>query len=170
RHVAQRWLARLALTAAGAAVALPLVVAGLRSIALVAAALGGTALTAAGAWWVLTRRGEVRALAVVLTAATPLAVLAYYDRANLLWVVASSLGLWALAVAAGRSAMRATRAHEARLRERIAARPRRPFLIMNPRSGGGKVGHFGLKEKAEALGARVVLLDPDHPQDVAELA
>ncbi|MET9873773.1 diacylglycerol kinase family protein [Actinacidiphila glaucinigra] len=170
RHVAQRWLARLALTAAGAAVALPLVVAGLRSIALVGAALGGTAVTAAGAWWVLTRRGVVRALAVLLTAATPLAVLAYYDRANLLWVVVTSLGLWALAVAAGRSAVRATRAHEARLRERLAARPRRPFLIMNPRSGGGKVGEFGLKEKAEALGARVVLLDPDHPQDVAELA
>ncbi|MGO4752502.1 diacylglycerol kinase family protein, partial [Streptomyces sp. 2MCAF27] len=48
--------------------------------------------------------------------------------------------------------------------------PRNPFLIMNPRSGGGKVGRFGLKEKAERLGARVVLLDPDHPQDVAALA
>lgn len=170
RHVAQRWLARLALAAAGAAVALPVAVAGLRSIVLVAVALGGTAVTAAGAWWVLTRRGVVRALAVVLTAVTPPAVLAYYDRADLLWVVVASLALWALAVAAGRNAVRATRVHEVRLRERMAARPRRPFLIMNPRSGGGKVGDFALKEKAEALGARVVLLDPDRPQDVAELA
>ena len=39
-----------------------------------------------------------------------------------------------------------------------AARPRRPFLIMNPRSGGGKVTKFGLKDKAEALGAEVALL------------
>jgi diacylglycerol kinase family enzyme len=169
-HAAQRWLARLALAAAGAAVALPLAFAGLRSIALVAAGLGGTAVTAAGAWWVLTRRGVIRALAVLLTVVTPLAVLVYYDTANLLWVVITSLALWALAVAAGRTAVRATRAHEARVRERMTARPRRPFLIMNPRSGGGKVGTFGLREKAEALGARVVLLDPDHPQDVAALA
>ncbi|MGW3244573.1 diacylglycerol/lipid kinase family protein [Streptomyces sp. NPDC001070] len=169
-HAAQRWLARLALAAAGAAVALPLAFAGLRSITLVAAGLGGTAVTAAGAWWVLTRRGVIRALAVLLTVVTPLAVLVYYGTANLLWVVITSLALWALAVAAGRTAVRATRAHEARVRERMAARPRRPFLIMNPRSGGGKVGTFGLREKAEALGARVVLLDPEHPQDVAELA
>ena len=29
------------------------------------------------------------------------------------------------------------------------SRPRHPFLIMNPRSGGGKVAKFGLNEKAE---------------------
>lgn len=34
---------------------------------------------------------------------------------------------------------------------------------MNPRSGGGKVDRLGLPEKAEALGARVAVLDPDHP-------
>jgi diacylglycerol kinase family enzyme len=40
---------------------------------------------------------------------------------------------------------------------------------MNPRSGGGKVGKFHLKEKAEALGAEVFLLEaPD--VDVAALA
>ena len=48
--------------------------------------------------------------------------------------------------------------------------PQRPFLIMNTRSGGGKVERFGLREKAERLGAQVVLLDPDHRQDVADLA
>jgi diacylglycerol kinase family enzyme len=41
---------------------------------------------------------------------------------------------------------------------------------MNPRSGGGKVGRFRLVDKARALGAEVVVLDPAHPQDVAELA
>ena len=51
-----------------------------------------------------------------------------------------------------------------------AARPRRPFLIMNPRSGGGKVGKFGLKEKAEALGAQVALLEGPQIVDVAALA
>ena len=51
-----------------------------------------------------------------------------------------------------------------------AARPRRPFLIMNPRSGGGKVTRFGLKEKAEKLGAQVALLQGPGIVDVAALA
>jgi diacylglycerol kinase family enzyme len=41
---------------------------------------------------------------------------------------------------------------------------------MNPRSGGGKVAKFGLKEKAEALGAEVALLEGPGPVDVAALA
>jgi diacylglycerol kinase family enzyme len=48
--------------------------------------------------------------------------------------------------------------------------PRRPFLIMNPRSGGGKVARFGLQERAEALGATVALLEGPGPVDVAALA
>jgi diacylglycerol kinase family enzyme len=48
--------------------------------------------------------------------------------------------------------------------------PGRPFLIMNPRSGGGKVAKFGLKEKAEALGAEVALLEGPGVVDVADLA
>lgn len=40
---------------------------------------------------------------------------------------------------------------------RAATRPKRPYLIMNPRSGGGKVTKFHLKEKAEGLGAEVAL-------------
>jgi diacylglycerol kinase family enzyme len=36
---------------------------------------------------------------------------------------------------------------------------RHPFLVMNPRSGGGKVGRFALREKAEHLGATVVILE-----------
>ena len=34
---------------------------------------------------------------------------------------------------------------------------------MNPRSGGGKVTRFGLKDKAEALGATVALLEGRGP-------
>src|ERR1043166_9122986 len=41
---------------------------------------------------------------------------------------------------------------------------------MNPRSGGGKVAKFGLKEKAEALGAEVALLEGPGVVDVADLA
>jgi diacylglycerol kinase family enzyme len=48
--------------------------------------------------------------------------------------------------------------------------PTRPYLIMNPRSGGQKVGRFGLVAKAEDLGASVTLLDGPGQVDVAELA
>jgi len=48
--------------------------------------------------------------------------------------------------------------------------PKRAFLIMNPKSGGGKVAKFDLKEKAEALGAQVALLDGPGEVDVAALA
>ena len=41
---------------------------------------------------------------------------------------------------------------------------------MNPRSGGGKVIKFALKEKAEKLGAEVALLEGPGMVDVAALA
>src|SRR5262249_55648475 len=48
--------------------------------------------------------------------------------------------------------------------------PRRPYVIMNPRSGGGKVIQHGLPEKAESLGAEVALLEGPGTVDVADLA
>ncbi|HEX4907068.1 MAG TPA: diacylglycerol kinase family protein [Actinomycetes bacterium] len=168
--VAQRWLARLALAAAAAAVLVPPAVAGLRqSLALVLVGLVGLALTLAGVWWALTNKGLVRGLAVALAVAAPLTVLVLYTRARLTWVVLVALGLVALAVAAGRAALRRDPTPE-KMREHDAPPPRRPFLIMNPRSGGGKVVRFGLKEKAEVLGATVVVLEGPQVVDVGELA
>jgi len=43
-----------------------------------------------------------------------------------------------------------------------ATPPQRPFVVMNPRSGGGKVARFGLQQRAETLGAEVALLDAEH--------
>jgi diacylglycerol kinase family enzyme len=168
--VPQRWLARLALVAATAAVLVPPVVAGLRqSLALVLVGLVGLALTLAGAWWALTNKGLVRWLAAVLAVAAPLTVLILYRRERLLWVVLVALGLLVVAVAAGRAALRRDAIPE-RMREHEVSPPRRPFLIMNPRSGGGKVTRFGLKDKAEALGATVALLEGPGTVDVGELA
>jgi diacylglycerol kinase family enzyme len=168
--VTQRWLARLALVAAAAAVLVPPLVAGLRqSLGLVLVGLAGLALTLAGAWWALSNKGLVRALAVVLAVAAPLTVLFLYTRARLTWVVLVALGLLALAVAAGRAALGREVIPE-RMREYDVPPPRRPYLIMNPRSGGGKVVRFGLKDKAEALGAEVALLEGPGPVDVGALA
>jgi diacylglycerol kinase family enzyme len=168
--VVQRWLARLALVAAAAAVLVAPVVAGLRqSIALVLVGLAGLALTLAGAWWALTNKGLVRGVAAALAVAAPLTVLVLYTRARLTWVVLLAVGLLVLAVAAGRAALGRDAIPE-RMREHDVPPPRRPFLIMNPRSGGGKVTRFGLKDKAEALGAEVALLEGPGPVDVGELA
>jgi diacylglycerol kinase family enzyme len=168
--VAQRWLARLALVAAAAAVLVPPVVAGLRqSLALVLVGLAGLGLTLAAVWWALTNKGLVRGLAVALAATAPLVVLVLYTSRGLLWVVLVALGLLALAVVAGRAALRRDAIPE-RMGEHEVPPPRRPFLIMNPRSGGGKVVRFGLKDKAEALGAEVAVLEGPGTVDVGELA
>ncbi|MER6142077.1 diacylglycerol kinase family protein [Streptomyces sparsogenes] len=169
-HSVQRWSARLSLTAAALAVLLPVIFAGTASLLLLVVGLGGMGVTAASVWWVLTRRGVARVAAGALAVLAPLTVIGFYDARNLLWVVMVSLGLWGVAVWTGRAAIRSTGFGAMPVTEYRTPAPERPFLIMNPRSGGGKVGRFGLVEKAERLGARVALLDPDHPQDVAALA
>ena len=164
--VAQRWLARLALVAAAAAVLVAPVVAGLRqSIALVLVGLAGLALTLAGAWWALSNKGLVRGVAAALAVAAPLTVLVLYTRARLTWVVLLAVGLLVLAVAAGRAALGRDAIPE-RMREHDVPPPRRPFLIMNPRSG------LAVDEEAEGwLGhGEVALLAGPGPVDGGELA
>lgn len=168
--VAQRWLARLALVAAVAALLVPPVAAGVRqSLTLTLVGLAGLALTAAALWWALAYKGLARWLAVVLAVAVPLGLLALYTSHRLVRFVLVALGLLALAVAAARAAL-ARDAIPERPPEYDVPPPRRPFLIMNPRSGGGKVVRFGLKDKAEALGATVAVLEGPGSVDVAALA
>ncbi|GGY92591.1 hypothetical protein GCM10010365_08930 [Streptomyces poonensis] len=172
-HARQRWAARVALGAAALAVLLPVAVARAASVLLLAGGLLGVGLALAGLWWALTRKGAARGAAVLLAVAAPVVVAVLFAAANLLWIVVVSLALWALAVWAGKFALSSTRSHQVRVREYRAPVPERPFLIMNPRSGDGKVERFGLKEKAERLGARVHLLDPDRTdgdEDVVALA
>ena len=166
----QRWLALLALVAIAAALLVPPLAAGVGlSLALLLVAVAGLLVTAAAVWWALAYRGLVRWLAVALAVAVPLGLLALFMSYGLVRYVALQFGLLALAVVAGQAALRREAIPE-RVREHPAPPPRRPFLIMNPRSGGGKVVRFGLKDKAEALGATVALLEGPGPVDVAALA
>ncbi|MFJ6388053.1 diacylglycerol/lipid kinase family protein [Streptomyces sp. NPDC091972] len=165
----QRWAARTSLAAAALAVLLPLAHGGLGGVLLLAAGLAGAAVTAAAVWWTLTRRGPERWLAAGLAVGTPALVLVLFVL-TLGWVLLLSPVLWSVAVWSGRHALRSTGARPKRMKEHRARSVRRPFLIMNPRSGGGKVERFQLREKAERLGARVVLLDPEEHQDVTALA
>jgi diacylglycerol kinase family enzyme len=129
----------------------------------------GLAVGCAAAWWFLANRGVVRWLALVVAVAAPVFVIVVWVVAGLLWEVALSVVLAAAAVAAGRAAL-ASGGASAGPPEYAAARQRQPFMIMNPRSGGGKVGKFGLKDKAAALGAEVSLLEGPRVVDVAALA
>jgi len=167
----ERWLARLAYVSAAAAVLL-LVIGGRSSLAVLTVGVLGLMLTLAGAWWFLSRRGVLRWLSAVLAVASPTVVIVLYLSRNLLWAVVLVVVLAATSVAAARAALIRARptSASAGTPERETPHPSRPYLIMNPRSGGGKVGRFGLDEKAAALGAEVALLDGPELVDVAELA
>jgi len=165
----QRWLARLAFAAAFAAVAVILASGALKSVTALLVGFAGLAIACAAAWWFLAHRGVVRWLACALLVAAPVAVIVVYVAAGLLWEIALGVVLAAAAVAAGRAALSSGRS-PAKTREDAAAPQRQPFVIMNPRSGGGKVGKFGLQDKAAALGAEVALLDGPGVVDVAAMA
>ncbi|GGR88721.1 diacylglycerol/lipid kinase family protein [Streptomyces nojiriensis] len=131
--------------------------------------VAGAALTAMGTWWVVSHRGAVRLIGTLLVVGAPVAILLIYAQEDLWLTALLAIALWAAAVACARTALRAARRPDG-MRAVARAAPRNPVLIMNPKSGGGKVGRFGLVEKGEALGARVVLLDPAVVTDVAALA
>jgi diacylglycerol kinase family enzyme len=161
------WLARSSFAAATAAVVLVLAVAGLRGgIGLLLAGTLGSAAGLAGAWWFLTHRGLWRWLAGAVVVLAPVAVAVVCMRHRLLWVAVVFVLLWAVAVAAGRRALAEPGPGP---QETVTAAPLSPYLIMNPRSGGGKVERFRLAERARALGAHVFLLDGP-AVDVAEVA
>jgi diacylglycerol kinase family enzyme len=165
----QRWLARLAFAAALAAVVVLLLAGGLKSLTALLLGTAGLAIVCAAVWWFLAHRGIGRWLAAVLLVAAPVAVIVVYVAAGLLWEIVLSVVLAAAAVAAGRAAL-TSGGSPGKLREAAAGPQRHPFVIMNPRSGGGKVARFGLDGKAAGLGAEVALLEGPGVVDVAAMA
>jgi diacylglycerol kinase family enzyme len=170
RSPARRWLARLSFLLAAAAVAVLAVEGGLASIAMLAIGVASAAVSLAAGFWFLAGRGLRRWLALGLLIASPIAALIAFAFANLLWVAAASAAAWLLAGLAAKVAL-APSAADWRMPEfQPASMAARPFLIMNPRSGGGKVGKFDLKRKAEELGAEVFLMSGPERVNVADVA
>ena len=167
---AERWLARLALLALLVAAVLPLAAAGWRGLLLPFVIAGHLAVVVIGAWLALAHRRAVRLVGVVLAVGAVVSIAVLTIRANLLWVVVVCAVLLVLSAMAGRAALRRGVPPPYRVVELAVEPPSRPFLIMNPRSGGGKVVRFGLREKAESLGAEVAVLEGPGTVDVAELA
>ncbi|MFD9128833.1 diacylglycerol/lipid kinase family protein, partial [Kitasatospora sp. NPDC059571] len=164
-----RLLARASVLCVVAALVVLAVDTGLAGALVILAGLGGLALTAVGLWWALAHHGLLRLVGVLLAVGAPVGVVALFAGNDLWPAVLAATGLWVAGLAAGRAAL-----HQARPPKPMPARPagplRSPVLIMNPKSGGGKVGRFDLVAKAEALGARVVLLDTSTEQDVTAIA
>ncbi|MGN5236370.1 diacylglycerol/lipid kinase family protein [Rhodococcus sp. SJ-3] len=166
----RRWWARAAFALAFLAVVVPVLFAGLLStMGILLIGVGGAVVFAAALYWFLAGRGSLRWAALAVAVLAPLTVFVFFIRANLLAVVIAALALAALATACARAALRRKASDEVML-EIPATPPSHPFLIMNPRSGGGKATRFDLQHKAEKLGAEVVLLDETNFSAVDELA
>jgi len=164
------WLARLSLLIAAASVTVLVVFAGRRSVAMLAVGLASAAVSLAAAFWFLAGRGVRRWLALALLVASPVAVIVVFAFAGLLWVALVSAGAWLLAGTVAGAALAPDSAVWVMAEFPVPSRAAHPFLIMNPLSGGGKVAKFGLKEKAERLGAEVFLMDGHELVDVRAVA
>src|SRR5690242_1485057 len=127
-------------------------------------------VTLAAAYVFLSRRGVLRWLSLGVFVLAPIAVIVVYAFRNLLWVAIVAAAVWLLTGMTARLALAGDQ-EDWHMPEHPALPPaRHPYLIMNPRSGDGKVGKFDLKRKAEALGAEVFLLGGAEHVDVAEVA
>jgi diacylglycerol kinase family enzyme len=163
----RRWLARGAWAALVAALVVIIADEGLTGLTLTVVALLGAAVIIVGGYWFIAKRGVLRWIGLSLALAAMVIVIVIYVQQGVVAVALIALVLLALGGAAARAALR--RDSGQWMPTTPAKRARQPFIVMNPRSGGGKVVRFGLADKAKALGAEVKLLDGPGYVDVAAL-
>jgi len=125
-------------------------------------ALAGACVLTAGGWYLVSRRGLMRALAVVLVLAGVGGIIAGLVIARpRVWVILALAALVIVGVAAARYALRKT-ARSLRAAPLAGSRhgqARHPVLLMNPKSGGGKVGRYGLVAECHARGIEPIVLE-----------
>ena len=110
-------------------------------------AVGGAAavVSLVAAFFFLSRRGIVRWLSLAVFVLAPVAVIVVFAFRGVLWVAIASAAAWLLASVVARVAL-AGDLTDWRMPEHPAEPPaRHPYLIMNPKSGGGKVEKFDLQ-------------------------
>jgi diacylglycerol kinase family enzyme len=134
----------------------------LRHLPWLVAAIVCLGVVIAAAAYAVTRTGRRRLLAMVvavLALVGPLVLVVAYGRLpQALFLIA----LLAVAGAATRSALgRDIKSLKSGPTPGVAVGPAaRPVLLMNPKSGGGKVARFGLVEEARRRGIEPVVLQP----------
>ena len=163
----RRAAAALALTALAAAV-LFLVVVSIRRWDVLLASVVSLAVAVVAAWYVLSRRGAVRATAALLGVLALVVFIVVVLASESVRVLVVGLGLAAISAAAAGYALAPT----APLDEaEDAPRAKHAVLIMNPRSGGGKVERFHLVDLCRDRGVEPYVLSPgDDLRAVAEAA
>lgn len=140
------------------------------SLAALLAALTALAIMCAATWAFLAYHATRRRIALCVLLATPLALIAFYIAIGMLLEVILCIALAAITATTARAALPDTDQETTQPTEQPADTASRPYLIMNPRSGGGKVEKYRLQEKATALGAEVQLLTEPGRHNPADLA
>ena len=132
----------------------------LNSFAHLVVALIGAGVAVTGGWYVVANRGTARIVGGVVGAiGLVLLVGAFVNAGRSLWALLVAVALGAASVFFAR---RATHRHVAAVVAADLAPPRppaqHPVLIMNPKSGGGKVEKFNLVDECLARGIEPVVL------------
>jgi diacylglycerol kinase family enzyme len=167
---AERVAAALALIAVAGALAL-LLIGIIRHFAAVVLAVLALLVCVTAGWYAVSRRGAVRAVALVVAVAAVAGFVASIVFADITGVrLVAVIVLAVMSVLAARQALRrsvrAQRAASGRLAP--AARPAHPVLIMNPKSGGGKAEKFRLAE--ECLKRGIEPIELHRGDDLLQLA
>jgi diacylglycerol kinase family enzyme len=129
------------------------------------------ACAAAGAWWAMSRRGIGRVIGVVgVVGGLTATIVIFIVEHRLLWLVllfavmVIAIGLAKVALAQTSRALKAA----ASVVGVPVGSAKRPVLLMNPKSGGGKVERFDLAVRAQRRGIEPIVLQPG--DDLLELA
>ena len=155
-------IAAIVALVAAAVVVVSLAVLIVRNVPALLAALGALVIAGAAGWIAVTRRGAVRVLAAAVAAAALIGgaiALVVLDAVDELVVLVLAVSAFAAATRRALHGPATQKAAAAQPGSR-AARPRRAILLMNPKSGGGKVERFDLVREARRRQIEPVLLQP----------
>ena len=158
---------------AAAAVALAALVAALLYLAVSAiqrwdvllASVISLGVAVVAAWYILSRRGVARVVAVSVAALALVVFAVVVIVSESLIVLAVGLGLAAVSIAAASYALSSPAGDRA---IEQAPSPRHPVLLMNLKSGGGKAERFGLVDLCRQRGIEPIVLQPG--DDLRQLA
>ena len=131
----------------------------------------GLLICVTSSWYVVSRRGARRIIALCVAAAALAGMIAGLVFAHIYWLLLLAIvALAALSVALARHALHRTvrDLRSKSVKAHRAQRPEQAVLIMNPKSGGGKAERFQLAAECRKRGVEPVLLRPG--DDLLQLA
>jgi diacylglycerol kinase family enzyme len=143
----------------------------LSNVRMVLVVLVSLVIAVVGAWYVVSRRGLVRAVATVVVLFGLAALVVGVVAGDPKWVgIVAALAFGAISVAAATYALLGGRQQRATPFAKEPALPAatHPVLIMNPKSGGGKAEKFDLVTECHARGIEPIVLHP--ADDLLQLA